>query len=62
MSLDDRIETLKAKHRALEAAIEQEDNRPWPDELEIHRLKKQKLLIKDEIASLAAQAASAATA
>ncbi|TVR84117.1 MAG: DUF465 domain-containing protein [Rhodospirillales bacterium] len=62
MSLDERIETLKAKHRALEAAIEQEDARPWPDEVEIHRLKKQKLLIKDEIAALAAGTENVATA
>lgn len=62
MSLDERIETLKAKHRALEEAIEQENCHPRPDDLEIHRLKKQKLQIKDEIASLTAKASSAVTA
>jgi hypothetical protein len=55
MSLQERIEALKAKHHALEAAIEEENNRPHPDDLEVVRLKKQKLQIKDEIAVLSAQ-------
>lgn len=55
MSLQDRIEALKAKHHALELAIEEENNRPRPDEIEVSRLKKQKLQIKDEIATLSHQ-------
>jgi hypothetical protein len=55
MSLHERIEALRAKHHALERAIEEENNRPHPDDLEIVRLKKQKLQIKDEIANLARQ-------
>jgi hypothetical protein len=55
MSLQDRIEALKAKHHALEAALEAENGRPRPDDAEISRLKKQKLQIKDEIASLSQQ-------
>ncbi|QLH40110.1 MAG: YdcH family protein [Defluviicoccus sp.] len=55
MSLQDRIEALKAKHHALEVAIEEENNRPRPDEQEVSRLKKQKLHIKDEIATLSHQ-------
>ena len=43
MSLQDRIEALKAKHHALEAALEAENSRPRPDDGEISRLKKQKL-------------------
>jgi hypothetical protein len=62
MSLDERIETLKIKHHDLEEAIQQESNRPRPDDLEIHRLKKQKLQIKDEIAQLSAKLKDAATA
>lgn len=62
MSLDERIETLKIKHSALEEAIQKESNRPRPDDLEIHRLKKQKLQIKDEIAQLSAKMKDAATA
>lgn len=52
MSLDERIDALKAKHQALETAIEEEFNRPRPDDIHIASLKKQKLRIKDEIASL----------
>lgn len=52
MSLQDRIEALKAKHHALEAALQEENSRPRPDDAEITRLKKQKLQIKDEIAAL----------
>ena len=62
MSLDERIETLKIKHHDLEEAIQQESNRPRPDDLEIHRLKKQKLQIKDEIAQLSGKMDDAATA
>ncbi len=43
------IEALKDKHSALEAAIRQETRRPQPDEDAINTLKKQKLLLKDEI-------------
>lgn len=52
MSLQERIDALKDKHHSLELAIEEENRRPRPDDVEIARLKKQKLMIKDEIASL----------
>ena len=55
MSLDERIDDLKSKHQVLENAIEDETNRPQPDDIEIASLKKQKLRIKDEIATLASQ-------
>jgi hypothetical protein len=54
MSLEDRIQTLKAKHQALESAIAEEESRPHPDDVTIHELKKQKLRLKDEIAALSA--------
>jgi len=54
MSRDGRIEALKAKHQALEQAIEQENSRPHPDDMQISSLKKQKLVIKDELATLTA--------
>lgn len=53
MSFEERVETLKAKHRALEQAIQEHSSRPQPDDLEIAALKKQKLRIKDELADLA---------
>jgi hypothetical protein len=55
MSLDERIDALRAKHHALEAMIAEEFSRPRPDDIAIARLKKQKLIIKDEIANLSHQ-------
>ncbi len=54
MSLDEKIEALKLKHHELEAALDEEKNRPQPDEIEISIIKKQKLRIKDQLASLSA--------
>ena len=55
MSLGDTVDTLKSKHHALEEAIETENNRPHPDDIEIASLKKQKLRIKDELAAMEAE-------
>ena len=44
------VEELESKHAALHALIEEEEHRPHPDEDLLHRLKKEKLRIKDEIA------------
>ncbi len=52
MSLQDRIETLRARHRSLEEAIDQEISRPMPNMETLTDLKRQKLRIKDEIAQL----------
>ncbi|WP_096702070.1 YdcH family protein [Magnetospirillum sp. 15-1] len=52
MSLHDRVESLKAKHAALENAIETETRRPLPDNTQIHDLKRKKLLIKDELSRI----------
>ncbi len=52
MSLDERIESLKARHHALDVLITEENLRPHPDDLEIVKLKKQKLQLKDEIVAL----------
>ena len=49
MSSVAHLEALKEKHSALEAAIHQEKIHPYPDEDTITNLKKQKLLLKDEI-------------
>lgn len=53
MSLQDRIESLRAKHAALESAIALETRRPLPDERAIADLKRQKLRIKDELNRMA---------
>jgi len=52
MNLEEQIEALKSKHQALEIAIDQENNRPQPDDVTIADLKKQKLRIKDELAGI----------
>ncbi len=52
MSLDERLDSLKSKHEMLENEIEEEERRPHPDDIHLHELKKQKLLLKDEIAEL----------
>jgi hypothetical protein len=52
MSLDDRMASLKSKHKTLEHEIENEERRPLPDEMHLHVLKKQKLLLKDEIVGM----------
>jgi hypothetical protein len=52
MSLQDRIESLRARHRSLEEAIDQETSRPMPNLDILSDLKRQKLRIKDEIYQL----------
>jgi hypothetical protein len=44
------VEELESKHAAVHAQIEQEENRAHPDEDLLHRLKKEKLRLKDELA------------
>ena len=55
MSKEDRIQALREKHASLEAQIEDENQRPHPDDDRIHQLKRQKLRIKDEIAQISSQ-------
>jgi hypothetical protein len=52
MSLNDRLETLRTRHRTIEEQIDQENIRPFPNPDMVNDLKKQKLRIKDEIALL----------
>jgi len=52
MALENRIDSLKSRHGELEMALDTETARPFPDEVEIHTLKKEKLRIKDELESL----------
>lgn len=49
MSLQDRLEALKAKHAQLEMALEEESRRPLPDSSAIADMKRRKLRIKDEL-------------
>lgn len=52
MSIESRIDSLKDKHEALASAIEVEEARPHPDEIELHAMKRQKLQIKDELSEI----------
>lgn len=54
MSVDERIQSLKLRHSQLENELEHETHRPHPDDLHIAEIKRQKLRLKDEIASLSA--------
>lgn len=52
MSTDAKLESLKRKHATLEEEIGGEVQRPLPDQAMISELKKEKLKLKDAIASL----------
>ena len=52
MALAAHIAELAEKHKLLERKIEEEVGRPGSDDLEIHRMKLEKLKLKDEIARL----------
>ena len=52
-----RIEQLSSKHRTIEQTIEEELAHPAVDTIRIAELKKQKLMIKDEIRRIEAEAA-----
>lgn len=43
---------LETKHAALDRKIAEEEHRPMPDAATVAALKKQKLRVKEEIASL----------
>jgi uncharacterized protein YdcH (DUF465 family) len=43
------VEELESKHAALHSLIEEEEHRTHPDEGLLHRLKKEKLRLKDEL-------------
>ena len=45
------VDALKAKHAGLEARLRAEQIRPAPDIAMIQQIKKQKLKIKEELAS-----------
>jgi hypothetical protein len=50
MSKEDRLESLRARHKSLEEAIDMESHRPFPNSDLVSDWKRQKLRIKDEIA------------
>ncbi len=52
MSLESRIESLKGRHASLETRIHAEDSRPRPDDESLHKLKLEKLRLKEEMERL----------
>lgn len=50
--IDTRLDTLRAAHRALDQRIVQLAQEGTRDEVELQRLKKQKLALKDRIAHM----------
>ena len=50
--LPQRIEDLKGEHRALDQELRSMADDPLVDDLQIQRLKKRKLFLKDSIAHL----------
>lgn len=52
MSLTTHVEELRKKHRALSDKVDAAQHAPATDTLELARLKKQKLHLKEEIARL----------
>lgn len=55
VALQQRIVELKLEHRDLDTAIERFEHDPNRDELLVRRLKRRKLLLKDQIARLERQ-------
>ena len=51
-NMSERIQDLKGEHRALDAKLLAIVNDPLVDDLQIQRLKKRKLFLKDSIAHL----------
>ncbi|MGI9451616.1 MAG: YdcH family protein [Geminicoccaceae bacterium] len=50
--IERKLNELRAAHRALDARIEQLVQDNFPDQIEMQRLKKQKLALKDVIVRL----------
>jgi hypothetical protein len=52
MTLAAHLAELSEKHRLLEQRLQEEMSRPGSDDIEIRRLKREKLKLKDEMAKL----------
>ncbi len=60
MALEQRIESLRKRHAHIETQLHEEESRPAPDIAKVQELKKEKLVLKDEIARLTAEKQEAA--
>ena len=52
MAIEARIRELGTRHQMLDKAIEDERRAPSSDSLKVHRLKRQKLKLKEQIEGL----------
>lgn len=52
MASEDRIESLRMRHHAIDGELHSESVRPNPDPATVAALKKQKLRLKDEMTRL----------
>lgn len=57
MTAKPSLDQLQKKHAELDDALRREEARPHPDDAEVARLKKEKLRLKDAMASLTREAA-----
>ncbi len=55
MHSDAHINALSKKHAALDERIHHEENRPAPNSIVLNELKKEKLVLKDEMERLTDQ-------
>jgi len=58
MSVSSHLDQLRQKHESLKERIREEERRPGIDHLEISALKREKLLIKEQIERLSHAAAA----
>lgn len=58
MSVSSHLDQLRQKHEALKARIREEERRPGINHLEITALKREKLLIKEQIERVSSTAAA----
>jgi hypothetical protein len=49
MITDERRDALQEKHAQLETKIDEENQRPHPDDMRLAQLKREKLRIKEEM-------------
>jgi hypothetical protein len=52
MNLEPQADFLREKHTRLQRQIDDEYQRPIPDDIHLHELKREKLRLKDEIAKI----------
>jgi hypothetical protein len=52
INLQHKLDKLKQEHKKLEEEVRELMHEPQPDDLKIHRLKKQKLSLKDQITKI----------